>query len=247
MTYLKIFTDFRETMTPLTNEEAGALFRAMLLYAENGTESELSGNERYLWIVAKQNIDREKEAYETKVGNMREKGKKGAAARWNRTAQTDGIRHFEDGRDGQDNDNDKYKNNDKGNDISFFQGSGPSVGAEIKPVVVVEREKKETCPPLGGMGSSEGTERKETYPTLEEIRQYVQEVFLPVDPDHFYNYYKANGWMMGSQPMRDWKAALKAWARNAPVAPRPARPQPGSREAFQAAFDMARILEAKRL
>ena len=77
MKYLKIFTDFRSAMEPLTDEEAGRLFRAMLLYAENGTESELLGGERYLWNVARQNIDREAEAYAAKTGILRENGKRG--------------------------------------------------------------------------------------------------------------------------------------------------------------------------
>ena len=81
MKYLKIFTDFRSAMEPLTNEEAGSLFRAMLLYAENGTEPELSGNERYLWIVAKQHIDREAEAYAATVEAGREGGRRSGESR----------------------------------------------------------------------------------------------------------------------------------------------------------------------
>ncbi len=235
MKYLKIFTDFREAMEPLTDEEAGRLFRAMLLYAENGAESNLFGSERYLWIVARQHMDREADAYEAKKEVLSRSGKKGAAARWSHGEPTDGKCHLGHGLDGKDNDNDKYNDNnndnEKDNDISFFQGSKPQPVSEKKPVVTEEMEKKEN------------------HPSLEEVEKYIEYAHLPVDGEHFYNYYQANGWIMGSQPMRDWKAALKAWARNAPVAPRPAsrKPQPGSREAFQAAFDMARILEAKHL
>ena len=238
MKYLKIFTDFREAMEPLTDEEAGRLFRAMLQYAENGAESQLFGNERYLWIVARQHMDREAEAYEAKKEVLSRSGKKGAAVRWNHVEAADSKCHSAHGPDGQDNDNDKYKNNDKyndknndnekDNDISFLLGSEPVGGPEKKTVVV------------------EGMEKKETHPSLEEVEKYIWDAHLPVDGEHFYNYYQANGWIMGSQPMRDWKAALKAWARNAPVAPRPAI-KPGSKEAFQAAFDMARIWDAKHL
>ena len=59
MTYLKVWTSFRESIAPLNDAEKGRLFDAMLLYAETGEEpSEFRGNERFLWAVAKQDIDR---------------------------------------------------------------------------------------------------------------------------------------------------------------------------------------------
>ena len=94
MKYLKIFTDFGEAMEPLTDEEAGRLFRAMLRYAENGAGSELFGNEKYLWIVARQHMDREAEAYEAKKEVLSKSGKKGAAARWGQGGSADGKCHL---------------------------------------------------------------------------------------------------------------------------------------------------------
>lgn len=59
MDYLKVWTSFRQTISPLNDSEKGRLFDAMLLYAETGEEpSEFKGNERFLWIAAKQDIDR---------------------------------------------------------------------------------------------------------------------------------------------------------------------------------------------
>ena len=29
----------------------------------------------------------------------------------------------------------------------------------------------------------------------------------------FIDYYQSNGWMVGSTPMRDWRAAARTWAR----------------------------------
>lgn len=63
MHYLKVFTDFRETISALDDEEAGRLFRAMLRYAADGEQPALAGNERYLWPAAKQSVDREAETY----------------------------------------------------------------------------------------------------------------------------------------------------------------------------------------
>ena len=59
MTYLKVFTDFRELMEPLDHAEKGRLFEAMLSYAMDGTEVALEGNERFVWPVARRTIDQE--------------------------------------------------------------------------------------------------------------------------------------------------------------------------------------------
>lgn len=64
MKYLKIFTDFAEKVDQLNDAEVGRLFRAMLVYAETGTEQDLKGNERFLWSTARQEINRQRESYE---------------------------------------------------------------------------------------------------------------------------------------------------------------------------------------
>ena len=65
MQYLKVFTDFKEFMEPLNDEEKGRLFVAMLDYAQDGSEPGLEGNERFVWAMAKRIIDREAAAYES--------------------------------------------------------------------------------------------------------------------------------------------------------------------------------------
>ena len=81
MTYLKVFTDFRELMEPLDHAEKGRLFEAMLSYAMDGTEVALEGNERFVWPVARRTIDREAAAYESKVEASRAAGKRSGDAR----------------------------------------------------------------------------------------------------------------------------------------------------------------------
>lgn len=261
MKYLKIFTDFRSAMEPLTNEEAGSLFRAMLLYAENGTESELSGNERYLWIVAKQHIDREAEAYAAKVEAGREGGRRSGESRKAHKPVGEAA-PGKNKQTNQDNDNENNNNNEKDNEISFLSAPAPTkpaVERMSEPVDTPSAEKKETYSSFGWIDSvlepekpekrekadTGDGEKKEGHPSLEEVKAYVRDTYLPVDGEHFYNYYQANGWMMGSQPMRDWRAAIKAWARNAPVVPRPGKQQPSTLDNFRAAMDMLRREEAR--
>lgn len=51
-------------------------------------------------------------------------------------------------------------------------------------------------------------------PTLEDIRSYCLERKNNVDPQRFYDYYSANGWKVGGQPMRDWQATVRRWETN---------------------------------
>lgn len=72
MKYLKVFTDFQQIMEPLSLEERGRLFGAMLSYAESGAAPELTGNERFVWAMARQIIDREAASYQQKVKHLRQ-------------------------------------------------------------------------------------------------------------------------------------------------------------------------------
>lgn len=58
MDYIKIYTDFVDIIEPLDDAETGRLFVAMLRYTASGVEPEFAGNERFVWPVARQNIDR---------------------------------------------------------------------------------------------------------------------------------------------------------------------------------------------
>lgn len=52
-------------------------------------------------------------------------------------------------------------------------------------------------------------------PTLEELTAYVKEAGLTkVSPERFMDHYETNGWKVGKNPMKDWKAAARNWNRN---------------------------------
>jgi hypothetical protein len=51
-------------------------------------------------------------------------------------------------------------------------------------------------------------------PTVDQVRAYVTENGLRVDPDQFVDHYESNGWKVGKNPMRDWQAAARKWGRS---------------------------------
>ena len=74
MRYLKVWTDFENVLAPLKDDEIGRLFVGMLHYAATGEEPQnFSGNEVFLWAVAKRDIDITAERAET----LRQNGLKG--------------------------------------------------------------------------------------------------------------------------------------------------------------------------
>ena len=48
-------------------------------------------------------------------------------------------------------------------------------------------------------------------PTIEEIAAYCQEKGYYVDAEYFFNYYEGNGWKVGRNAMKNWKATLATW------------------------------------
>ena len=67
---------------------------------------------------------------------------------------------------------------------------------------------------LDKVNKKEIKERKFRPPTLEEVKAYCTERNNAVDPQHFIDYYTANGWKVGKNAMKDWKAAVRTWESN---------------------------------
>lgn len=52
-------------------------------------------------------------------------------------------------------------------------------------------------------------------PTVEEVKAYAEEKEMNnVDAEKFVNYYESNGWKVGKNPMKSWKAAVANWNKN---------------------------------
>lgn len=51
-------------------------------------------------------------------------------------------------------------------------------------------------------------------PTVEQVSAYCKERGNAVDPQQWFDHYEANGWKVGRNPMRDWKAAVRTWEKN---------------------------------
>ena len=57
-------------------------------------------------------------------------------------------------------------------------------------------------------------QKKFQKPTIEEIEKYCIERNNGVNATKFFNYYEANGWKVGKNSMKNWKAAVRTWEQN---------------------------------
>ena len=53
-------------------------------------------------------------------------------------------------------------------------------------------------------------------PTFEECMAYAQEKGYQWNIERFFNYYESNGWRVGQNPMKNWKAAMRTWNTKEP-------------------------------
>lgn len=79
---------------------------------------------------------------------------------------------------------------------------------EIEKELEIEKE-------IDSSAKSTTTKRKRfEKPTLSQITQYCLERNNCVNAEQFYDYYESNGWKVGKNAMKDWKACVRTWERN---------------------------------
>jgi hypothetical protein len=51
-------------------------------------------------------------------------------------------------------------------------------------------------------------------PTIEQLKEYMSEQGMNDIADKWLNHYESNGWMVGKNKMKDWKASVRTWKLN---------------------------------
>ena len=86
--------------------------------------------------------------------------------------------------------------------------SPPEIEIELEKDIEIEKE-------IDSSAKSTTTKRKRfEKPTLSQITQYCLERNNCVNAEQFYDYYESNGWKVGKNAMKDWKACVRTWERN---------------------------------
>ena len=220
-----IYFDLKPCLQRLTNEQRGVLFTAILDYAESGVLPELGDGVAVgvAWDFIKPRIDRDDEAYTTRI----EQARAAANKRWGASTDTDvcgGMRAHTDAYERMPTSTSKPTSTSASSTAS--KGGEPLAAAPLAP----DKPKARRFIP----------------PTVEEVAEYVQSRSSPVDPQGFIDYYESKGWTVGKSPMTDWKAACRAaekwerWQTNGS-----ATPTTQARATVKSFTEIAAELEAK--
>lgn len=81
--------------------------------------------------------------------------------------------------------------------------SDTEIDSEIEPEIGIDSER---------LRSGESKKRFRP-PTVEEVEAYCLERNNKVDAERFVDFYASNGWRVGKNPMKDWKAAVRTWEK----------------------------------
>lgn len=86
--------------------------------------------------------------------------------------------------------------------------SPPEIEIELEKEIKIEKE-------IDSSAKSTTTKRKRfEKPSISDIKQYCMERNNNVNAEHFFDYYESNGWKVGKNSMKDWKAAVRTWEKN---------------------------------
>lgn len=217
MADLKIIERFTKPMKMLGDAELGRLVHAMLDYLVDGTDTDLRGNERFLWDDAKASIDRQKRIRKANSDG----GKKGMESRWNKSAISPNKSNIS---------VDKYaispceKEKNQKKDIynsTPIENSTPSIPQKPEMNSTTVRNESNTPTTVPSRSSvvtqSVKPSRNVIPPTLQMVSDYCESRRNGIDPQAFIDHYTSNGWMVGKTRMKDWQAAVRTWERNSPV------------------------------
>jgi hypothetical protein len=51
-------------------------------------------------------------------------------------------------------------------------------------------------------------------PTLSELKTYMLEIGMADVSEKWFDYYESNGWLVGKNKMKNWRAAVRTWKNN---------------------------------
>lgn len=183
------------TMEELTDEEFGQFVRAYAAYVEAGTEPEFSDRSmRMMWKTVKSFDEMNVQKYSNTSEARKEAGRKGAEKRWKSDGKSidasskDSKCHFASSK----------------NSLSVSESE--SVYKEISPNGDIKKGADAPTPTL------ETKTARFHPPDIAEVKAYFAEKGgTNAQAERFFAYYESNGWRVGKNPMKKWKAAASGW------------------------------------
>lgn len=177
-----LFYDWVEVLRPLDAETAFRIILALADYCKDGEKPDhLGGTEYSLFLMMKAQVDRSIE--------RSQKGAEMANARWKSNSKAE------------------EKQCTSNAQAMLKQCASNTTETETETETITETIIPPYNPPKGNAREA----KRFVKPTVEEVTEYCTERGNSIDPQSFIDFYESKGWKIGSQPMKDWKAAVRTW------------------------------------
>lgn len=203
------YASFAEAAGELDNEQYGALMRAINEYALFDKVPDLAGVPKMLFTLIKPQLDANKKRRENgKYGSLGGRPQKEPSGK-----QEENSIIIEEKPNGLSNDMQNENPMGFENDGLGLPKNNPNVNGNVNVNVNdnvndIGAKAPEPC------GSAPPKNSRFIKPTVDEVTQYCNERKNSVNPTKFISYYEANGWRVGKNPMKDWRAAVRTWEQN---------------------------------
>ncbi len=218
MPCVHMYDSYREELATLSNSQFGILMRALLEFNACGVEPKLSGALRHIWPSIKGQYLRDAQVYEKRCESNRQnalkRGRKDTELVEEKQAAVpdQATQEMKDSHSlpslamaAKDKEKDKEKDKDRDKEyIHLLSGEASDVCGAGEMALAASPDER-TAPPNLDISFSP--------PSAEQVANFCSQQGLQIDAEYFVNYYAARGWYLGNAPMKDWKAAVKAWAK----------------------------------
>ena len=192
-----VFCDRLKELEMLSDDECGKLFKALMRYVSTGEEFETNVlHLKLMFSVFKSQIDSNDEKYQKR---------KEANAEYYKKRKIKTI-----------SENSENSEN-SGSDTDTVTDTVTDTGIIT---IINDSNNKNKNYIDGGCKGEDKLPRTPTNstrfakPTVEDIKTYCQERKNGINAEKFYDYYESNGWKVGKNPMKNWKAAVRTWERS---------------------------------
>ena len=178
-----IYFDICDALELLTNEQRGQIMMAILDYGENGIFPEFEDAALAMcWAFVKKRLDADDERYRKAT----EQRANAARKRWQKKEKSE---------------TDSTECEAMRNDATECEAmrnmpttTPTTTTATTTATTTTTRERERFAPP-----------------TLDEVAAYCRERGNQVDAQRFIDHYTSNGWLVGKNRMKDWRAAVRTW------------------------------------
>ncbi len=183
------YRSFYEAIKELPAEEFRNAVMAIMEYGLNDSEIDTSGVAKAILIMAKPQIDKNNKRYENGLrGGIKPKQNQNGTKTEPNPNQT----------------------------VTKVEPTPNQNGTKAEPKRTNPEPNVNDNDNVNVNDIKESEEKKPRFypPTLEELKKYIADNKYNVDPERFIDYYTANGWTVGKNRMKDWKAAVRNWDRS---------------------------------